>query len=420
MRFARSKRGLRLKTVDSCFQDLTESRLVEETFTVDEVSEVLRGLQAVVHSEVESELIHTAHTNVLLLRQLFSQAEKWYLKLQTDISELENRELLEQVAEFEKAEFTSSNKKPMIDVIKPKLVPLNEGGTTELLNKEILRLQEENEKLRSRLKSVEMQAMSALDEKSQLERSLQELQLHQESQKDLLKGQDLSDLENTVAALKSELQKTRSEQTGSQKSLEESLAAAKHDLLRVQGQLSLAEKELESRFQQTAAYRNLKGILARKNELIKELRGRLASYALEAPALLHQGAQTQHEGAPAPAPRACSTPPVSHLDRPRRSTTHTDHRDHQAQRSKVLGADRTFHPVATDGDQAKALKAPGLHRPLFNLLGPTQKHRLLPGSAFVPGEAKVSASFASLPSEEGCDKSLRLFSPSSRNRLKEK
>ena len=60
-------------------------------YIVDEVSEVLNGLQAVVHSEVESELINTAYTNVLLLRQLFSQAEKWYLKLQTDISELENR-----------------------------------------------------------------------------------------------------------------------------------------------------------------------------------------------------------------------------------------------------------------------------------------------------------------------------------------
>lgn len=66
-------------------------RLVEETFTIDEVTDMLDGLQTVVHSEVESELINTAYTNVLLLRQLFSQAEKWYLKLQTDISELENR-----------------------------------------------------------------------------------------------------------------------------------------------------------------------------------------------------------------------------------------------------------------------------------------------------------------------------------------
>uniref|UniRef100_A0A8C5YG31 Leucine zipper transcription factor-like protein 1 n=1 Tax=Microcebus murinus TaxID=30608 RepID=A0A8C5YG31_MICMU len=261
--------GLRLKTVDSCFQDLKESRLVEETFTIDEVSEVLSGLQAVVHSEVESELINTAYTNVSLLRQLFSQAEKWYLKLQTDISELENRELLEQIAEFEKAEFTSSNKKP------PQLVPLNEGGTTELLNKEMSRLQEENEKLKSRLKTIESQATNALDEKSKLER------LDQGNQKDFIKAQDLSDLENTVAALKSEFQKTLDDKTENQKSLEENLATAKHDLLRVQEQLRMAEKELEKKFQQTAASRNMKEILTKKNDQIKDLRKRLAKYEPE-------------------------------------------------------------------------------------------------------------------------------------------
>ncbi|XP_015284082.1 PREDICTED: leucine zipper transcription factor-like protein 1, partial [Gekko japonicus] len=134
MRFARSKRGLRLKTVDSCFQDLKDSRLVEETFTIDEVSDMLDGLQTVVHSEVESELINTAYTNVLLLRQIFSQAEKWYLKLQTDISELENRNLLEQLAEFERAEFVSSNKKANPEQVKPKLTPLHEGAS-DLLQK---------------------------------------------------------------------------------------------------------------------------------------------------------------------------------------------------------------------------------------------------------------------------------------------
>lgn len=58
---------------------------------MDEVSDMLDGLQMVVCGEVEMELINTAHTNVLLLRQLFTQAEKFYLKLQTDISELESR-----------------------------------------------------------------------------------------------------------------------------------------------------------------------------------------------------------------------------------------------------------------------------------------------------------------------------------------
>ncbi|XP_071660970.1 leucine zipper transcription factor-like protein 1 isoform X2 [Patagioenas fasciata] len=253
MRFARFKRGLCLKTVDSCFQDLKDSRLVEETFTVDEVIDMLDGLRTVVHSEVESELINTTYTNVLLLRQLFSQAEKWYLKLQTDVSELENRELLEQVAEFEKSEFTASNKKPSTDLIKPKLAPLNEGGS-ELLNKTVACLQEENEKLRTRLKTVETQANA---------------------------NQDITELENKVAALKCQFEKTLNDSTANQKFLEEDLVTTKHDLLKVQDQLSLAEKELEKKFQQTAAYRNMRELLSKKNEQIKDLRRKISKYEPE-------------------------------------------------------------------------------------------------------------------------------------------
>uniref|UniRef100_A0A8B9BWN2 Leucine zipper transcription factor-like protein 1 n=1 Tax=Anser brachyrhynchus TaxID=132585 RepID=A0A8B9BWN2_9AVES len=246
MRFARFKRGLCLKTVDSCFQDLKDSRLVEETFTVDE---------------------------------LFTQAEKWYLKLQTDISELENRELLEQVAEFEKSEFTSSNKKPSADLIKPKLAPINEGGS-ELLNKTVACLQEENEKLKTRLRTIETQATAALDEKSKLEKSLKDLQMIQGDQKTNV-NKDISELENRVAALKCQLEKTLNDSTANQKSLEENLVTTKHDLLKLQDQLSTAEKELEKKFQQTAAYRNMKEILTKKNEQIKDLRRRLSKYEPE-------------------------------------------------------------------------------------------------------------------------------------------
>lgn len=65
--------------------------MTDDTFTVDEVTDMLDGLLAVVRSEVESELINTAHTNVLMTRQMCLQAEKWHLKLSADISELENR-----------------------------------------------------------------------------------------------------------------------------------------------------------------------------------------------------------------------------------------------------------------------------------------------------------------------------------------
>ncbi|XP_029979395.1 leucine zipper transcription factor-like protein 1 isoform X2 [Sphaeramia orbicularis] len=271
MRFARSKRVLRLKTIDSCFEELKDSRLVEETFTVDEVREMLDDLQAVVRGEVETELINTAHTNVLLLRQLFSQAEKFYLRLQTDISELENRELLEQVAEFEKTDFKTPDKMNQ-ETSKPKLAPLNEGGVSELLNKEITRLQEENDKLKSRLRTLETQAMSALDEKTKAERALKDLQKVQSEH------QEITSLEDTVAALKDDYERSLSANAASQKDLQENLISSKHELLRVQEQLTLAEKELEKKFQQTAAYRNMKEILTKKNEQIKEIRKRLQRY----------------------------------------------------------------------------------------------------------------------------------------------
>ena len=59
-------------------------------------------------SEVENELINSGHTNILLLRQLFSQAEKWHLNLDTDTSELENRDLLEAVKKWEEREFSGA------------------------------------------------------------------------------------------------------------------------------------------------------------------------------------------------------------------------------------------------------------------------------------------------------------------------
>uniref|UniRef100_A0A1A8DSF9 Leucine zipper transcription factor-like protein 1 n=1 Tax=Nothobranchius kadleci TaxID=1051664 RepID=A0A1A8DSF9_NOTKA len=279
MRFARSKRVLRLKTIDSCFEELKDSRLVEETFTVDEVREMMDGLQMVVRGEVEMELINTAHTNVLLLRQLFSQAEKFYLRLQSDISELENRELLEQVAEFEKTDFKTINKSQINqETIKPKLAPLNEGGVSELLNKEITRLQEENDKLKSRLRTLESQAMSALEEKTKAARALKDLQKVQGEQKFSTQSQEINSLETTVAALKEDYERSLSASAASQKDLQENLISAKHELLRVQEQLALAEKELDKKFQQTAAYRNMKEILSKKNEQIKEIRKRLQKY----------------------------------------------------------------------------------------------------------------------------------------------
>lgn len=67
------------------------SRLLEDTYTLEEVTDIINELSGVVKAEVESELINMAHTNALLLQQMCLQAEKWHLKLQVNTTDLENR-----------------------------------------------------------------------------------------------------------------------------------------------------------------------------------------------------------------------------------------------------------------------------------------------------------------------------------------
>ena len=79
-----------------------------------------------VRADVESEFIDSNHTNCLLLRQLFKQAEKWHLKLNVDTSELENKGLLDEVAKLEDTSMSSTS---LRNESKGKLIPLEESGT---------------------------------------------------------------------------------------------------------------------------------------------------------------------------------------------------------------------------------------------------------------------------------------------------
>lgn len=272
IRFAQGKRQLRLKSVRSCFQDVVEGRLTEDTYTAEEVTDLLSGLQAAVLSEVELELLNSAHTNVLLLQQLFLQSQHWHLTLHTDVSELENRQLLERVAELERGQDPApASAHPSS---KPRLTPIE--GPAQLLHAEISRLQEENDKLRGRLRTLEGRVTSALEDKNH---ALQELRrTAQQEKEEAPPPRDVSQLEDALSSLKVELQKTVGEHSATQRKMEEDLTGTKHQLLRVREQLALAERELDRKFQETAAYRNMKDILGKKNEQIKELRRKLADY----------------------------------------------------------------------------------------------------------------------------------------------
>lgn len=280
LRFARYQRNLRLKSVKGSFMDLKSSRLTEDTFTLDEVNEMLDGLLSVVLGEVDEELTHSSHTNTLLLVQIFQQAEKWHLKLQADISELENRELLEQIKDFEESEFSGASRdsefKPLL-----RLQPLNESGGATLLNMEIERINEENGKLRDRLKQVESQALSVQKEKTslqtRLDKALFDLSIFKTQSSDA-SGAEVDDLRRELSGLKASLNKSSSTSKSQSQQLENELTGTKHELLKIQEMLELAEKELEKKVSQTAPFQNIKQMLQKKNEQLKDLRKRLSKY----------------------------------------------------------------------------------------------------------------------------------------------
>lgn len=278
MRFARYQRTQRLRAVDAAFDEVKDSRLMDDTYTLDEVYDLLEGLQSVIKGDVDTELIHTGHTNILLLRQLFSQAEKWHLKLQADISELENVELLEKIKEMEETELSKGVKKSggEASLKFSKLEPIQDGGTDKLLQAEIKRLNEENEKLRDRLKSTEQKTSAFLEEKSHMREQLEKMQATMKTRGS--RGGDTSELEAQLKQLKIDMEKNNTTSSRTEEQLGGELTSAKHQLLQVREQLEMAEQELERKFSKTGAYQNMKKMLAQKNNQIKELRSNLAKY----------------------------------------------------------------------------------------------------------------------------------------------
>jgi len=282
MKFAKYQRGQCVKSIKAAVQDTKETRLMDDTFTLEEVEEIIEAVTEAVTNEIESELINSAHTNVLLLQQLFSQGEKWHLNLETDLSELENRDLLEAVRKWEENELSGAKvEKPLIE--KKKLAPLNDGGPTQLLNLQIQKLEQENQSLRQRMKTVESQATEILESKLKLKAEVESLKNQNTTDietevKNYENIKQLEQLNEAVDAAKQELLTEKKISEKSQKELESDLVASKHRLLEVQHQLNLAEKELEKKFSETGAYKNLKKMLGSKNATIKEMRKKLSVY----------------------------------------------------------------------------------------------------------------------------------------------
>ncbi|XP_053408172.1 leucine zipper transcription factor-like protein 1 [Mercenaria mercenaria] len=265
-----------MRAVEFCFDELMTTQLDETTYTIDEVKDMLNNLLMNVSGELEAELINSAHTNVLLLRQMFMQAEKWHLKLSADISELENRDILDKIAEFEEEQFAGTKRDTdFSSVLKHvKLGPMNESGGTTLLHMKIEELQKENEKLKEQMGSVAAGSAVSSKQRQQLEDELARTQSQIRSSGS---GGESEELRRKMAALQMELDADKGKKGGNPE-MENDLVSTKHELLRIREMLEMAEKELEKKVSQTAPFKNLKQMLMKKNDTLKDLRKRLSKY----------------------------------------------------------------------------------------------------------------------------------------------
>jgi leucine zipper transcription factor-like protein 1 len=270
MRFSKAQRALSIRTIQATYQDIEHSRLKNEsTLTVDEAHDILNELWEAAKDEIETELSHQTHTYVLLLRQLFMQAENWHLKLQADISELENKELLDKVRNFEREQF--SNKKSNYQA--PRLEPVNDSGGTALLREKISSLQDDNQQLKDKVKHLEKKLIELSENKSSAA-----MANDYSKKSSRYTDDDIRDMEEKMNQLRTEMHKSKEFSSANEKSIENEMISIKHRYLEIQEQLSLAEKELERKFNQTNAYKNMKQMLDKKNDQIKDLRRRLNRY----------------------------------------------------------------------------------------------------------------------------------------------
>ena len=151
----------------------------------------------------------------------------------------------------------------------------------QLLKIQIEQANEENQMLRNRLKEVEQKAIDSITEKKVLQEKLEnkeKSEVKEASDDDKIVAKEVEEMAQAFKEVKNQMASELELNAKTQKELETDLTSTKHNLLEIQHQLNLAEKELEKKFSQTGAYKNLKKMLTAKNEQIKELRQKLKNY----------------------------------------------------------------------------------------------------------------------------------------------
>lgn len=226
LRYSREQKSLSLRSIRSLAENFKTRRLADESMmTIKEIEDLLEEFLELIEKEFEQEFTHQSRVNTLLIKQFFQQAELWFLKLNPNFDQLENRRLIDLIHDYEQNQLSKKKKTDLLD-------PINDTKSTILLKTEIQKLQQLNQQLKTRLQRYET---------------------------DDDRVEELTRVHSNKEA-----------------SFQETLSSNEKRLKDIQHALTLAENELEKKFNQTQTYLNMKKILEQKNQQIRELRQQLA------------------------------------------------------------------------------------------------------------------------------------------------
>lgn len=255
--FFKGKRERHLKELEAISEDVKDDRCSDDVYNRDDVRSIMDSYCIQVSSAVKEELEKVSNLSAVYVSQLLAQAQAASLTLETDISLIEDQGRIEQIKEL-------ASMKPGPPVPKRGPLPqLNAQGYSNdpALLQECQDLKEENRKMADRFQQMQAQTTDLLRERASLSGELEKV--------------------------KENFKRVRAEMAGAQLSaggiqeIENSLGETKKLLDDKKQECEQMRQDLKQRLGDSAQFRELKTIIAKKNQMIKELRARLGQYEVD-------------------------------------------------------------------------------------------------------------------------------------------
>ncbi|KAJ3105042.1 Leucine zipper transcription factor-like protein 1 [Phlyctochytrium planicorne] len=102
LKFVRGQRTQTLRELQCTFAEICDSKVTDTTYSFDEIKGIIKELEQAVKNSMDLELMHHSHRHILLLHQYFTEMEKKSIQPKANFGVLDDGNLLQQVAKFEK------------------------------------------------------------------------------------------------------------------------------------------------------------------------------------------------------------------------------------------------------------------------------------------------------------------------------